>query len=261
MQAPVSHAKFEGLIACGPLRAWSVVVTILGDLCRAPDDRISGRALNALTGHMGLSAATVRVALHRLKRDGWIESERRGRDAAYRLSRMGRAETDAVRDRIYAHQPTTAGQRRLHLLVAPPDLPAAGVAAALPAGAVLVAPRTALLADTPRHLPPGFLAATVDPGAAPGWLADAVLTEGLRQDYAALARAVSASLAGPPPADATEAAALRLLALHHWRRLRLRHGDLPDMLLGEAWEGAAARRAVMAALDRFPRPQPADLAA
>ena len=59
-------------------------------------------------------------------------------------------------------------------------------------------------------------------------------------------------------ADAT---ALRLLTLHHWRRLRLRHGDLPDLLLGEGWEGAAARRAVMAVLNRFPRPAPGDLAA
>ena len=69
-----------------------------------------------------------------------------------------------------------------------------------------------------------------------------------------LAAAVERALDAPVPADPVDRGALRVLVLHHWRRLRLRHGVLPDRLLGEGWEGARARRAVMAALARFERP-------
>jgi len=259
MQAPDVQEKIDRLVACGPLKAWSVLVTILGDLCQSRADWIGGRDLNALAGRMGLSPATTRVALHRLKRDGWIESRRQGRDAAYRLSDMGWAETQAVRDRIYADTP--AAQGPVQVLFAPPHLSAAEIAAALPAGAAPITPRSALFGGPVPPLPEGFWASTVAGGAPPGWVVDAVAAPRLRAEYARLCDAVTALRDAPPPAGPAEAATLRLLILHHWRRLRLRHGDLPDLLLSEDWEGATARRAVMAALSRLPRPALGELAA
>lgn len=258
MQAFGAEEKIEQLIACGPLKAWSVIVTILGDLCQSRRDRITGRDLNALASRMGLTPPAVRVALHRLKRDGWIDTQRRGRDAAYRLSPMGWAETQTVRDRIYAAGP--ASGRQVHLLLVPPHLAVTEIVAALPEGAVMATPRSALLAGPLPPLPEGVWAAAIAEGPPPGWVSDAVAGAELRTGYARLADAAAGLAALPPQTGMADATALRLLTLHHWRRLRLRHGDLPDLLLGEDWEGAAARREVMAVLDRFPRPAPGDLA-
>ncbi len=257
MQAPDSEEEIARLAACGPLKTWSVIVTVLGDFCRARDDRIGGRELHALVGRVGLTAPTVRVALHRLKRDGWLESEKSGRDAAYRLSAMGWRETQAVRDRIYAREPRHDGVA--HMVLAPPQLAAPDFAALLPREAVHVTPRSAILCDPPKSLPPDLWVTRLSDGMPPGWVVDLVADAELRRDYAALTNGVSAVLMAPVPQAPLDLGALRLLTLHHWRRLRLRHGDLPDILLGEDWEGAQARRAVMAALDRFPRPAPGAL--
>ncbi len=252
MQATDTQSEIDRLAACGPLRTWSVIVTVLGDFCTTREQRIGGRELQAVLGRIGLTPASARVALHRLKRDGWIESKRHGRDAAYRLSEMGWTETEAVRGRIYAKAPPARGA--VYLLLAPPQVAAPDFAALLPEGAVQIAPRTGLVAGAPGALAPGLWAAALEPGAVPPWLAEAAADPDLRAGYARLAAAVEAALGAPVPTDAADRGALRVLVLHHWRRLRLRHGDLQDRLLGEGWEGARARRAVMPALARFERP-------
>lgn len=258
MQAPDAEEEITTLAACGPLKTWSVIVTVLGDFCRARDERIGGRELHALLGRIGLTAPTVRVALHRLKRDGWLESAKSGRDAAYRLSAMGWRETQTVRDRIYAREARRDGVA--HMVLAPPHLAAPDFAALLPREAVHVGPRSAILCDLPKSLPPELWVTRLSDGKPPLWVAEMVADADLRRDYATLTESVSDILRAPAPQSALDRSALRLLTLHHWRRLRLRHGDLPDILLGEGWEGARARRAVMTALDRFPRPAPGALA-
>lgn len=259
MQASDTERKIHQLAECGPLKAWSVIVSVLGDFCVARHDSISGRDLNALIERIGLTAPTMRVALHRLKRDGWIQTEKKGRDAAYRLSAMGWRETQAVRDRIYATGQPPSGPARM--ILAPPSVTSADFAAALPKTAAHIAPRTAILAGAARGLPPDYWLTPLSPGDTPDWVADAVATPELRQDYTRLSEAVMDVLTASPPQDALSLSAIRVLTLHHWRRLRLRHDDLPDILLGEDWEGARARHIVMTALDRFPRPAPGDLAA
>ncbi|MGR3383568.1 PaaX family transcriptional regulator C-terminal domain-containing protein [Roseovarius indicus] len=259
MQASETERKIQRLADCGPLKAWSVIVSVLGDFCVARHDSISGRDLNALIERIGLTAPTMRVALHRLKRDGWIQTEKKGRDAAYRLSAMGWRETQAVRDRIYAAgQPSTGPAQ---MILAPPSVTAADFTAVLPKTAAHVAPRTAILAGTAKGLPSDYWVTPLNPGRAPAWVADAIAAPELRQDYDRLSEAVAAILTSTQPQNTLSLSAIRVLTLHHWRRLRLRHDDLPDILLGDDWEGARARHIVMTALDRFPRPAPGDLAA
>lgn len=259
MQAPDTERKIQQLAECGPLKAWSVIVSVLGDFCVVRQDSISGRDLNALIERIGLTAPTMRVALHRLKRDGWIQTEKKGRDAAYRLSAMGWRETQAVRDRIYATGQAPAGPARI--ILAPPSVTAADFAVSLPKTAAHIAPRTAILAGDAKGLPSDYWITPLSPGKAPAWVADVVAAPELRHDYKRLTNAVTDVLAATPPQDTLSLSAIRVLTLHHWRRLRLRHDDLPDILLGDDWEGASARKTVMTALDRFPRPSPGDLAA
>jgi len=83
------------------MKLWSVIVTILGDLLPEGDADVSGLVLSALIERMGLQPQAMRVALHRLKRDGWIESRKDGRVGYYRLSDMGRAQAAEVSEAIY----------------------------------------------------------------------------------------------------------------------------------------------------------------
>jgi phenylacetic acid degradation operon negative regulatory protein len=259
MQGIATKEKIELLSECGPLKVWSVVVTILGDLCTAPHDRVGGKLLTALACRMGVTGQAVRVAVHRLRADGWVETERAGRESLYGLSQRGWAETQAVRPVIYAGKAPPAG--RPWLLVAPPQRAAADFAARLPATAVALGPRTALLDAPPDPADPDVLLAQARPEQIPDWVGDLLAGAELRTEYARLADRARRVTANPAPANLLDATVLRLLVLHHWRRLRLRHGALPDMLLQSGWEGAQAREAVAHAREVFPRPALHELAA
>ncbi|MGR3492353.1 MAG: hypothetical protein ACU0DW_09860, partial [Shimia sp.] len=88
----------------GPVKVWSVVMTILGDL--APDgDLVPGPELSALAGGLGLQPQAIRTALHRLRAEDWIASERRGRHAHHRLSPKGVRETREVWSKVYGPAP------------------------------------------------------------------------------------------------------------------------------------------------------------
>jgi phenylacetic acid degradation operon negative regulatory protein len=51
-----------------------------------PDGQLSGRALIELLADLGLSEAASRSVLLRMRREGWLDSERTGREARYRLA-------------------------------------------------------------------------------------------------------------------------------------------------------------------------------
>ena len=245
--------SLSALHSLGGLKAWSVVVTVLGDLCQGPQDRISGRLLDRLVGPMGITNQTLRVALHRLRRDGWIVSEKAGRSSNYGLTAQGWAMTVAARPVVY---PGAGGPAPgVSLAIAPPGLSVAEFAESLPEEAVQLSARSALIAGGG----PGedWLVSPFAAQALPDWVAAALAPPDLVAEYAALAGAVPG---GDWPDAPLDRAVLRLLILHLWRRLRLRHGPLPDLLL-PGWAGAQARDRVAPALAALPRPALAELEA
>ena len=250
MQGPDLQAKIDLVAGAGPIKAWSVIVTVLGDLCLDHEDRISGRLMNRLLGHLGVSAQAGRVAVHRLKRDGWVDTERQGRESGYRLSAAGRAETKLVWETVYSREAPEAGTALL--VVGAPDIPPPAFAESLGKRAVILAPRTAVI--TAGRVPAQALAARLPRGSAPAWVADQVADAGLRIEYTTLIGRLAEIQPLGGAGDSVAAAALRLAVLHHWRRLCLRQGGLADVLLPPEWEGGRARAAVADALDALPRP-------
>ena len=228
----------------GDLRVWSLIVTIFGDLARPHDALISGALLSALTARMGIRPEAMRVALHRLRRDGWIESARKGRSSRHRLSPDARAETEAARRRIYGPGMAAGGDWQLAFCESReiPDgmIPLAPGLFLGPAG--IAVPKGCLCFRGPLERLPGWLRAR---------LAPAELAEGYRDLAESLARAEAAIAPGLGP---LEIAALRVLAVHRWRRLLLRHADLPAAFLPEDWPGTLCRARLHALLDRLPRP-------
>ncbi|MGR3466989.1 MAG: hypothetical protein ACU0CI_03860 [Shimia sp.] len=208
----------------GPVKVWSVVVTILGDL--APDGAgVPGALLTEMTGGLGIQPQALRTALHRLRAEGWMESTRKGRHAWHNLSSKGRAETRAVWSLVYGAQP---GLPPVVLNIT--DGPGTGLP--LRPGLTLGPPEPgaihALLPDTP-----------------PSWLTQALGPPALQSDAAQLADALPQL-----PLDPVH----RVLILHAWRRMALRRDEVAVALLDRWGVQADIRPAVLAALEARPRP-------
>lgn len=57
-----------------PPRVCSLLVTFFGELAQATPNMVSVITLNNLTRLLGIRSEAMRVALHRLRKDGWTES-------------------------------------------------------------------------------------------------------------------------------------------------------------------------------------------
>ena len=222
MQAP--NRLVASLVELETIKIWSLIVTLFGDMA---GDELTGTQIRALLGHIGIKPEAIRVALHRLKSDGWITADKRGREAVYRLSAKGRRETDAVIEDVY-RQNVKFPEGWRFLLVK--DVSA-------PAGSITITRELVLV--------PAALAAHVENGLVleshgrdlPNWIEECLVPRPLLRIAEALTTIlVSASPTGPDVAKPDEIA-LRLLVLHHWRRLALRPGSwahiglLPDGVL------------------------------
>lgn len=85
-----------------PLKTWSLVITFFGDTVLPRGGTVPLAVVVAVLGALGIDAATVRAAVARLTRDGWLVRERRGRSSDYRLDARGRSTFADAEARIYA---------------------------------------------------------------------------------------------------------------------------------------------------------------
>ncbi|GKY87210.1 PaaX family transcriptional regulator C-terminal domain-containing protein [Sinisalibacter aestuarii] len=243
----------------GEPRTWSLIVTAFGDLARSDGAELSGPVLSAITGRIGVRPEAMRVALHRLRKDGWIASRRAGRVSYYRLTPAGRAEAQAASPRIYATG--APAPETWHILVAGPTEMAERLAleSRLAAeGYVALAPG-AWLGPGEGADREGLLRLAGPDLSVPGWLRAANMPPELAAAYASFAAHLDeaeTALAETDPAALSDLdrAALRVLIVHGWRRLVLRHPALPDALFPADWRGAELRRRVAALLDAIGHP-------
>ena len=251
-ETPLSQAV-AALTADGPPRVWSLIVTFFGDLAQEPGQSVPGPVLSRVMGAADIRPEAMRVALHRLKRDGWIASEKQGRTVDYSLTARGLSESAAASPRIYG----TGRERLAWVVLAAAPGEAAGAEALLAEGRhVALAP--GLLAGPPVEAP-GWLVA--EPREVPDWAARAVCPEGMVTAGADLLRALDivARVVGAP--GPLERAVLRVLIVHRWRRIALRLPDAPAAFLPADWRALDCGARVKAVLDALPRPEIAEIGA
>lgn len=237
-------------------RVWSIIVSLFGDLAQQPKDRISGAALTRVIQPMGIKPEAIRVALHRLRKDGWIESTRTGRASAHFLTAYGRAQSAQVTPRIYDRAPEIP--QSWHLLIAEDGSGLQTLNELMLTESYLGIGRTVALGSGP--LPKncydlvGFEATA---RAVPNWLKTRLCPPDLITACADLQDAAQSVLASRPENWAPspiEIATLRTLIIHRWRRVVLRHPDLPTLFFPDDWAGTECRNAVFRLLDTLPFP-------
>lgn len=238
------------------LRVWSIIVSLFGDLAQKPGDQISGTTLTRIITPMGIKPEAIRVALHRLRKDGWIESERSGRASVHYLTKFGRSQSAAVTPRIYARNPQVP--ESWHMLLAEDGSGQANGQGALEDALLLpqyisINRSTALGHGTvPTGLDDLFVAVVSDLEA-PRWLQTRLFPDDMVQACQLLLEALR-KIAPPADISAVQIATLRTLIVHHWRRIALRHPDLPDQFHPKGWAGETCRSHVFDLLDRLPKP-------
>lgn len=250
-------AAFDSLVAdltAGtPPRVWSLLVTVFGDLAQKTGTHLSSGGLGQMTRLIGLKPEATRVALHRLRKDGWIDSARMGRGSQYTLTRFGRAESRAATPWIYA---TSGPQDPAWLVMTDPASDGSPKAKG-----IWLAPHI-LVTMTPPPLPSAFcveLSAGTD---WPAWMAAKVCSPGMAAQSQALNGQLLRLEQGLPPIETlspAEIAVLRVLIVHGWRRIILKVPALPDHLFPDTWHGAECRTRVAHLLNRLPKPNPANL--
>ncbi|MDF3381910.1 MULTISPECIES: PaaX family transcriptional regulator C-terminal domain-containing protein [Sulfitobacter] len=256
---PSDHtpAVVAALAGLGGQRVWSLMVSLFGDLAQGEGDAIDGPVLSQIMAALDVRPEASRVALHRLRNDGWLQSHKVGRISQHSLTAQGRAESAAASPRIYAAPPELTEPWQMVLTEengreTDSALRGAGFISALPRAYVGRAESVA---------PEGCLALPGTPP--PDWLRRAVEPAELEADYAALLVALTgldAELPDPEQFTALDVAVLRCLIVHNWRRLVLKHPTLPGGLIRPEWPGYRCHLLVDRLLRRYPRPALQDLA-
>ncbi len=243
------------------LRVWSIIVSLFGDLAQERGAQISGGALTRIIEPIGIKPEAIRVALHRLRKDGWIESARIGRVSMHFLTDYGRTQSAQVTPRIYATEQVTPetwhiliaeegpGIRTLDDLLLTRDYTSMGKNIAMASG------------PPPRNCE-GLMAFEVTARSVPMWVQTRICPPELREACESLRDAVRRAHdtrpSGWDPSPA-QVATLRTLIVHRWRRVVLRHPDLPPIFFPKDWAGPSCRTEVFGLLDTLPCPKVADV--
>ncbi len=240
-------------LAAQPVRARSLLVTFFGDVVSVQPARVwLGSVIGAMSS-LGLGEHLVRTACNRLARDGWLQAHRRGRRSYYRFSDYGARQYRRAARRIYAPRKPdwdgywtlllTHGMEATRRAQLERELGWLGFGRAGAGTLVRVGfdeDYRAVLSELGVQAPvfraeSGALGEAETDLCRRAWAVDA-LNEAFAQfvsRYAPLAEE-----AAPAPEVAFR---LRLMLIHHYRRIVLTDPELPSALLPGNWSGDRAR--------------------
>lgn len=247
----LGRAALDHLHAQPPLRVWSVIVTLFGDLVldegrEASPAPLATASLLTLMETMGIDAAQTRTALSRLVANGTLNRERAGRASFHTLTPSAMRAFREASELIYGRQvPKPDGSFELILTDKTADRSAARQMLT-EQGFRMIGTTSAL---KPSHsgaanlkVPDGAMHGTFVPDAATKALvANLFEVPALAAAYASF-NAAFARLATAGPTDDADAFIARLCLVHQFRRLVLKDPFLPADCLPSPWPGVEARK-------------------
>lgn len=250
----------------GPPRPRSIVFDLFGDYVRYAGGAIRLRTLARLLAAFSIPDDTTRVAMQRLRREGWFESERVGRETVYRPTDRAWRVLDEGRDRIFRRVGERWDGQWFTVVLSVPEadrgtrdrlrrrLAWLGFGGLAPGVWISAHDRfaevEAALAEE-RSSSRAELLYSRSRGAA----ADREIARrcwdlvALDRDYASFARGLERRLASGSLERTRGARALvaRVELVHRYRMFPFRDPDLPPALLPANWHGAAAHELFLAA--------------
>ena len=247
------------------MKARSLVFDLFGDYLRYRGGAVRLRGLIALMDCFDVPEATVRVVVARLRKEGWLESRRDGRETEYALSEAAWRLLDEGRDRIFARASGPwDGQWHMVIYSVPETERAlreqlrkrlAWLGFGPLSAAVWLSPHDrvgqvrASFADQPAIQLDTFKARSEGAESDRDMATRCWDLAGLDHDYDALLRRHRPRLAGYRSGKVTGRDALvqRMNLMHEYRLFPFRDPDLPPELLPEGWSGRAAHEVFLEA--------------
>ncbi|MDU9005526.1 PaaX family transcriptional regulator C-terminal domain-containing protein [Sedimentitalea todarodis] len=229
-------------------RVWSLLISVFGELAQEQGSRISGSLLRHMTERIGIKPEAMRVAIHRLRKDGWIDSERQGRTSAYFLTAWGRAQSALASPRIYASEQAAD---QAWLVMFNPGQPAQNADAS---GGWITS--NVLVTSVPPDLPQVFVAPLGVETALPHWVTGKVCDDTairMSREFATALDEMRPYLNASSDFSTFEIAVIRVLLVHGWRRIVLKAPVLPDHVFPDGWRGQICRETVTDLLSQYPK--------
>ena len=242
-EKPAFEQALDILLSGTTPRVWSFIASIFGDLARDPGDELSAHLINQMTALIGIKPEATRVALHRLRKENWIDLRKSGRNSFYSLTAKGLLQSQAASRRIYGSD--THYDQNWHLVLTekakvkgPWDDPANGY---------ITLGQTSFLghSDAPKDCGDHFVISG-EISAVPKWVKNKLLNSErdknlqiLTQQFRALQKVTQTKNQFGP----LQIAILRSLLVHCWRRAILRYSDVPFWFFPEGWAGTHCRDA------------------
>lgn len=205
------HKPLDILIGLEKIKVWSLIVTLFGDLDSISSQSLSGKQINNLLGFIGIKPEATRVALHRLKNEDWINTSKSGRETIYQMSDKARYETSSVYGDVYGS--SVKYPEGWKLVITPDHEDAENIIA------IAVMKNILLMPITSQHHTHKIIQAEFKTKNIPDWFAEKIISPSVLETASKLKTTAEMPL---PQTTKLNEAALRLLILHHWRKLALR---------------------------------------
>lgn len=232
----------EALTTLENIKTWSFIVTLFGDLDSDKQVPLSGKDIGSIMVHIGIKPEAVRVALHRLKRDGWIKTEKSGREVLYFLSQRGLAETASVYKDVYSK--TVKYPDGWQLVFEEEDMKLGGIQLSrnlgiFPKNRITEFKNAVMLEFVDQNLP--------------RWIENRILAHPMVEIARNLERLLKIYQSLGNPSAPLDMIAIRLLFLHHWRKLALRNAVWAHIGLFENGPLSNCHKGITALLEDTPR--------
>jgi phenylacetic acid degradation operon negative regulatory protein len=254
------------------MKARSLVFDLFGDYLRYRGGAVRLRALVALMECFEVPEATTRVAVTRLRKEGWLDAERQGRETVYSLTDAAWEMLDQGRERIFGRV-TEPWDGRWHMVIYQVAETSRGTREQLRkqlawrgfgplSPGVWLSPHDrseqvrSAFADDPAVTIDVFSSRSAGQAADRDIAARAWDLPGLDGEYAELLLTYEPRLSTYRAGELHGAAALveRMTLVHDYRQIPFRDPDLPYELLPADWVGREAHEVFLEAHSLLRRP-------
>lgn len=195
---------------------------------------MSGKEINLILNHIGIKSEATRVALHRLKKDGWINTTKVGREVIYQLSKNGLEETNAVYEDVYRENVKYPDGWQLTLI------PSLDLVPQEQASNVIMLLKNIFLVPCANKMTNlQCIELEFERDLIPAWFEDRLVPTKTVEIVKQLNLLIQQYLVSPTLSSDLDSITIRLLFLHHWRKMALR-----DNIWAHIWlcpDGAIAQ--------------------